>query len=73
MSAVEVKAELAGMIWKIVSTAGQTVTEGDDMIIIESMKMEIPVAATASGRVSEILVDEGATVSEGTVLALIET
>ena len=73
MAIVELKAELTGVIWKVVSKAGQEVNDGDDVLIIESMKMEIPVCAEANGRVIEILVAEGDTVAEGMVLARIET
>ena len=72
MAIVELKAELAGVIWKVVSVPGQKVAEGDDVVVIESMKMEIPVCAIADGMVIEILVAEGDTVSEGMVLARIE-
>ena len=73
MAVVELKAELAGIIWKVVSEPGQEVADGDDLLIIEFMKMEIPVCAVGNGRVIEILVAEGDTVGEGTVLARIET
>ena len=72
MAIVELKAELTGTIWQIVSRPGQEVRDGDDVLIIESMKMEIPVCAEANGRVVEIMVAVGDTVAEGTVLARLE-
>ena len=54
----KVKSEITGTVWKIEVTVGQTVAEGDSLLIVESMKMEIPVSAPAAGVVSEILVVE---------------
>jgi biotin carboxyl carrier protein len=59
-------------VWKIERAVGDTVAEGDVLIILESMKMEIPVEAPCSGRLVEIRVQEGASVEEGAVLAVIE-
>jgi acetyl-CoA carboxylase biotin carboxyl carrier protein len=73
MAVVEVKAEVAGLVWKIVAGPGQAVGEEDTVIILESMKMEIPVSAPSKGTVSEILVTEGAAVAEGDVVARIQT
>jgi acetyl-CoA carboxylase biotin carboxyl carrier protein len=66
---IEIKTEITGNVWKIVAQVGQTVDEDEPILILESMKMEIPVAAPEAGTVTEILVVEGATVSEGTVVA----
>jgi acetyl-CoA carboxylase biotin carboxyl carrier protein len=68
----EIKASMAGSVWKIVVTEGENVTEGQDIVILESMKMEIPIAAEASGTVKEIKVSENDFVNEGDVLAIIE-
>ncbi len=57
---------MAGTVWKIVKSVGETVDFGDTVAILESMKMEIPVEADASGTVSKILVAEGDVVDEGT-------
>lgn len=72
MAIVDVKTEITGSVWRIVAEAGASVEEDDPIIILESMKMEIPVAASEGGTVREILVSEGETVTEGTVVARIE-
>jgi biotin carboxyl carrier protein len=69
--ATEVEAQITGSVWKIEKNVGDAVQEGDVLIILESMKMEIPVEAPCAGRVSEIRVQEGASVEEGAVLAVI--
>ncbi|HVU73916.1 MAG TPA: biotin/lipoyl-binding carrier protein [Mycobacteriales bacterium] len=66
----EVRAEMAANVWKVVATEGQQVADGDTLIILESMKMEIPVVAETDGVVSQ-LVAEGVNVQEGDVLAVI--
>ncbi|RFU70431.1 acetyl-CoA carboxylase biotin carboxyl carrier protein subunit [Peribacillus saganii] len=68
----EVKASMAGSVWKIIVAEGDSVTNGQDIIILESMKMEIPIAAEEDGTVKEIKVAEGDFVNEGDVLAFIE-
>ena len=68
----EVKAELVGSVWKITSKAGDQVAEDDVLMILESMKMEIPVTAPIAGRVAEIRVKETEVVKEGQVLAILE-
>ncbi|MCU6599246.1 acetyl-CoA carboxylase biotin carboxyl carrier protein subunit [Peribacillus frigoritolerans] len=68
----ELKASMAGSVWKIVANAGQSVTDGQDIIILESMKMEIPIAAEEAGTIKELKVNEGDFVNEGDVLAVIE-
>ena len=68
----EVEAQIAGNIWKIEKGAGDSVAEEDVLLIIESMKMEIPVEAPCDGVVSEIRVAEGDAIEEGAVLAVIE-
>lgn len=72
MALYDVKAEMTGSVWKIVTTVGQTVAPGDAILILESMKMEIPVIAEDGGTVQEILVEEGDSVSEGQVVARVE-
>lgn len=72
MALVDVKTEITGNVWKIVAGVGDAVSEDDPILILESMKMEIPVAAPEDGTVAEILVAEGVTVTEGTVVARIE-
>lgn len=69
---MDVKSEIAGKVWKIVAKVGDTVAEDDEILILESMKMEIPVCAPGAGRVAEILVEEGESVQEEQVVALFE-
>jgi acetyl-CoA carboxylase biotin carboxyl carrier protein len=66
---VQIKAELAGNLWKIVVREGQQVGADETLMILESMKMEIPVTAPVAGRVTKIYVKEGQTVQEGQLLA----
>jgi acetyl-CoA carboxylase biotin carboxyl carrier protein len=68
----EVLAEMVANVWKVVVSVGDEVAEGDTLVILESMKMEIPVEATASGKVAELGVVEGGVVQEGDVIAVIE-
>ncbi|MGM1034500.1 MAG: acetyl-CoA carboxylase biotin carboxyl carrier protein subunit [Bacillota bacterium] len=68
----ELKASMAGSVWKIVANEGQSVTDGQDIIILESMKMEIPISAEEAGTIKELKVNEGDFVNEGDVLAVIE-
>jgi acetyl-CoA carboxylase biotin carboxyl carrier protein len=66
---VQIKAELAGNLWKIVVREGQQVGTDETLMILESMKMEIPVNTPVAGRVTRIHVTEGQTVQEGQLLA----
>ena len=72
MAVIDVKTDITGNVWKIVTKPGDRVSEDEPLLILESMKMEIPVSAPEAGVVKEILTTEGATVSEGTVLARLE-
>jgi acetyl-CoA carboxylase biotin carboxyl carrier protein len=72
MAVVDIKTEITGNVWKIVATIGQAVGEDEPILILESMKMEIPVSAPEPGTVKEILVNEGDVATEGTVVARIE-
>lgn len=69
---MELKASMAGSVWKVNVTQGDTVNEGQDVIILESMKMEIPIPAEKSGTLEKLNVAEGDFVNEGDVLAIIE-
>ena len=69
---MEVKSEMVGTVWKIVVEVGEEVEEEDTLIILESMKMEIPVEAPADGVVKELRVAEGDSVQEGDVVAVLE-
>jgi acetyl-CoA carboxylase biotin carboxyl carrier protein len=68
----EVKAELVGNLWKIVTEVGQAVEEDDTLMILESMKMEIPITSPLTGTIREILVKEGDVVQEGQTVAIVE-
>ncbi|HYM51589.1 MAG TPA: biotin/lipoyl-binding carrier protein [Candidatus Limnocylindrales bacterium] len=69
---MQVRAELAGNLWKILVRPGQQIAADDTIMILESMKMEIPVAAPVSGTVTRIAVIEGQPVQEGDLLADID-
>jgi acetyl-CoA carboxylase biotin carboxyl carrier protein len=69
---IEVKAELVGNVWKIVAKLGDTVTEDQTLLILESMKMEIDVVAPRAGTVREIRVKETDIVKEGQVLVVMD-
>ncbi|MGE0749003.1 MAG: biotin/lipoyl-binding carrier protein [Variibacter sp.] len=73
MAKYEAKSDVTGAIWKITTAVGDTVAEGDTIMIVESMKMEIPVIAEEGGRIGEFRVKEGDPVNEGDVVVLIET
>jgi acetyl-CoA carboxylase biotin carboxyl carrier protein len=67
-----VEAHITGTVWKIEVQVGDTVEEGDTVVILESMKMEMPVEAEDEGTVSEIRCEEGQAVSEGDTLVVLE-
>ena len=67
----EVRAEMVANVWKVVVSQGDSVEEGDTLVILESMKMEIPVVTESAGTVSELKVGEGDVVQEGDVIAVI--
>ena len=68
----DIEAHITGTVWKIEVEVGDTVEEGDTVVILESMKMEMPVEAEDEGTVKEILVAEGQSVSEGDTLVVLE-
>ena len=68
----EIKAEMVANVWKVVVTEGESVADGDTLVILESMKMEIPVLAERDGTVSAVHVAEGDVVQEGDVIAVID-
>jgi acetyl-CoA carboxylase biotin carboxyl carrier protein len=72
MALVDVKTEITGNVWKIVAKVGDELKEDEPILILESMKMEIPVSAPEAGTVREILVNEGEVATEGTVVARLE-
>jgi acetyl-CoA carboxylase biotin carboxyl carrier protein len=68
----DVVAEMVANVWKVVAGEGDAVSEGDPIVILESMKMEIPVESPVGGTVKEIRVQEGGVVQEGDVIAVVE-
>ena len=70
--AEEIRAEMVANVWKVVVAEGDPVSEGDTLLILESMKMEIPVLVETPGTVTALHVAEGDVVQEGDVLAVIE-
>ena len=73
MATVELKSEVTGSVWQIKIQPGEAVAEGDIVMIMESMKMEIPVIAEDAGTLKELVVKEGEPVAEGQTVALLET
>jgi acetyl-CoA carboxylase biotin carboxyl carrier protein len=67
----EIRAEMVANVWKVVKATGDTVEEGDTLVILESMKMEIPVLAESEGVLRELAVGEGDVVQEGDLIAVI--
>jgi acetyl-CoA carboxylase biotin carboxyl carrier protein len=70
--AEEIRAEMVANVWKVVAATGDSVDDGDTLVILESMKMEIPVLAESAGVVAEIAVNEGDVVQEGDLIARVE-
>ncbi|MGH3272785.1 MAG: biotin/lipoyl-binding carrier protein [Streptosporangiaceae bacterium] len=68
----EVRAEMVANVWKVVAAAGDSVADGDTLVILESMKMEIPVLAEGGGVITKLAVAEGDVVQEGDLIAVIE-
>ena len=68
----DVEAHITGTVWKIECQVGDAVEEGDTVVILESMKMEMPVEAEDAGKVKEILCEEGQSVNEGDTLVVLE-
>jgi len=69
--AIEIEAQIAGNVWKIEKTVGDAVVEEEVILVIESMKMEIPVEAPRAGTILEIRVAEGEAIEEGVVLVVL--
>jgi biotin carboxyl carrier protein len=72
MSSVKICTEVAGTVWKIVAANGATLAAEEVILIMESMKMEIPVEAPRAGKLVELRVAEGDVLKEGDVVAVIE-
>ncbi|WP_229071379.1 biotin/lipoyl-binding carrier protein [Actinoplanes sp. DH11] len=67
----EIRAEMVANVWKVVASVGDSVSDGDTLVILESMKMEIPVIAESDGTVAQLAVGEGDVVQEGDLIAVI--
>jgi acetyl-CoA carboxylase biotin carboxyl carrier protein len=67
----EIHAEMVANVWKVVAREGDTVSDGDTLVILESMKMEIPVIAESDGTLTKVAVHEGDVVQEGDLIAVI--
>ena len=70
--AEEIRAEMVANVWKVVAAAGDSVAAGDTLVILESMKMEIPVLAEEGGTLVELAVSEGDVVQEGDLIARLD-
>ena len=68
----EVRAEMVANVWQVVASEGDQVADGDTLVILESMKMEIPVLAESAGKLTKLAVAEGDVVQEGDLIAIIE-
>ena len=68
----DIEAHITGTVWKIECAVGDAISEGDTVVILESMKMEMPVEAEDEGKVKEILCEEGQAVNEGDTLVVLE-
>jgi acetyl-CoA carboxylase biotin carboxyl carrier protein len=73
MPSVEVATEVSGTVWKLRVGVGDTVAADQELVIVESMKMEIPATAPAGGTVRQVLVAEGEAVAEGQVLVVLQS
>jgi biotin carboxyl carrier protein len=72
MATINVLSDITGIVWKVLAKPGDQVSENDSLLILESMKMEIPVTAPEDGVVKEVCVTEGALVAEGDVTLILE-
>ena len=68
----EIHAEMVANVWKVVAATGDTLEEGDTLVILESMKMEIPVVAETAGTLTRLAVAEGDVVQEGDLIAVLD-
>ena len=69
--AEEVRADMVANVWKVLVAEGETVADGDTLVILESMKMEIPIVAGSDGTLTAVHVAEGDVVQEGDLIAII--
>jgi biotin carboxyl carrier protein len=68
----ELRAEMGANVWKVIVTEGDYVAQGDTLVILESMKMEIPIFTESDGRIINLAVTEGQIIEEGDLIAVIE-
>lgn len=73
MAQIKLKSEVTGSVWKLLKKPGEQVEAGEEIMLIESMKMEIPVASEVAARIEQILVAEGDPVQEGQQVATLAT
>ncbi len=73
MAKHEVASTVTGVVFELAVKSGDTVAQGDPIVIVESMKMEIPIVASCAGRVAEIMVEAGQPVDENQVVAVIDS
>jgi len=73
MSKIEIRSEIPGNVLRIEVAVGDKVGEEDAIVMVESMKMEIPIGAPSAGTIAEILVEEGEGIEEGQVVAIMTT
>ena len=69
---MEVKSQIKAIVWKVLKKNGDTVKIDDEIIILESMKMEIPIISEFNGKIKSIEVSEGDEVDEGQIVAILE-
>ena len=69
---MEVKSQIKAIVWKVLKETGDTVKIDDEIIILESMKMEIPISSEVDGKIKSIEVSEGDEVDEGQLVAILE-
>jgi biotin carboxyl carrier protein len=67
----EIRAEMVANVWKVVAAEGDELADGDTLVILESMKMEIPVLAEGGGKLTRLAVAEGDVIQEGDLIAVI--
>ncbi len=72
MANIEIRAHITGTVWKVEAKAGDELEEGDPIVILESMKMEIPVEAPEDGTVVEVKVEETQAIKEGDLIAIFD-
>lgn len=70
--AIQILADMAANVWKVLVAEGDSVSAHDTLVILESMKMEIPIEAGTDGTIARVEVEEGGSVQEGDVIAVIE-